>query len=590
MPFSPQVDSNLQVGDQLLRFAAHPTARGMPHGLEGREATVYELAGGHRRWALKVFKPRYRLKQLVESTEQLRPLAAQPGLLVCDRLVLSPHDHRRLVNQQPDLSYAVLMPWIEGPTWWDAIMTRRSFDRLTSLRLAQGLANVLARMEANGQSHCDLSGPNVLLPGLVHEEMHPVQLVDVEQMCVPGFLEPPDVAAGSPGYAHPSGTDGSWGPLKDRFAGAILISEILGWSDPAVREASSRESFFDQAEIQTACPRCMVIRKALNVGWGDRVARCFDQAWGSPDVNGCAPFSEWAAAIYEQAEQEDLTLQPSLLANRAVMALLATADRFERRGERAAAVEVLAQAQRMAVPDSLDWKVVTARTKALQQGPGTQTRSIVNSSSSADADGGLIPWSQVSSGTTSSASAIYIAAFAAVAVVLALATLVLAPTLNSFGAQTTSQVGATLAWALASMGLACLIGIAQAVGFRKRLAPQRRIAFVVISALAGGAGGLVAGWLWSSGIIPDARSGAVLGALAGLIASLGHNSLIGGRGGGAKWVVWSTISAAGIWYLATSITWNLSYTAAIGEGAVGITLLTGLAHILFLQVAREVEF
>jgi len=79
---------------------------GVPCGQEGRAATVYKLAAaGGDPQALKVFKPRYRL----------------PGLAICRRAVLSARRHRELLRRYPDLTYGVLMPWVEGPTWMQVL-------------------------------------------------------------------------------------------------------------------------------------------------------------------------------------------------------------------------------------------------------------------------------------------------------------------------------------------------------------------------------------------------------------------------------------------------------------------------------------
>ena len=175
MPFHPQVGDQLNIDGVIYRIAEHPAAPGIPYGQEGRQAIVYQLVasspdagegqGGGLR-ALKVFRPRYRVPALVTLADRIAAFAELPGLLVCRRTVLSARRHKDLLRQYPDLLYAVLMPWVEGPTWVQVLLEKRELSPEQSLALARALAEILAGMEEHGLAHCDLSGPNVMLPYL----------------------------------------------------------------------------------------------------------------------------------------------------------------------------------------------------------------------------------------------------------------------------------------------------------------------------------------------------------------------------------------------------------------------------------------
>ena len=118
MSFSPAVNQSLLIGDAVYCVAAHPAAPQMPYSQTGRQAVVYQLvdkAGMYK--ALKVFSPHYRLPGLVPLAHQIESYAALPGLQVCERIVLQAREHRGLLQEYPDLTYAVLMPWVEGDTW-----------------------------------------------------------------------------------------------------------------------------------------------------------------------------------------------------------------------------------------------------------------------------------------------------------------------------------------------------------------------------------------------------------------------------------------------------------------------------------------
>ena len=301
----------MNVGDELeidrivWRLAEHPSAPGMPYGQEGRQAIVYELLGAGESRALKVFKPRFRVPGLVALADKLAAFADLPGLTVCRRTVLTPQRHVSLLRPNPELTYAVLMPWIDGPTWMEALLSGQELSPEQSLFLARSLADMLSALEQRSVAHCDLSGPNLLLPALVQstpsDACQAIELVDVEQLHGPGLDRPHILPSGSFGYAHRTALQGLWQPDADRFAGAVLIAEMLGWCDPHVRKAAWGESFFDPSEMQQDGMRYTVLRSALERRWGDGPTRLLDQIWSSDTLADCPTFGEWLLALPEQA-------------------------------------------------------------------------------------------------------------------------------------------------------------------------------------------------------------------------------------------------------------------------------------------------
>lgn len=111
MSFRPHANDTLIIDGVAYRMGGHPAAPGMPYGQEGRQAVVYQLLSPDGRWALKVFKVRFRAPTLVSLSERLQAFAGLPALQVCRRTVLTPHRHTALLQAHPDLTYAVLMPW-----------------------------------------------------------------------------------------------------------------------------------------------------------------------------------------------------------------------------------------------------------------------------------------------------------------------------------------------------------------------------------------------------------------------------------------------------------------------------------------------
>jgi hypothetical protein len=361
--FLPDAKQELHIESVAYWIAEHPAAPGLPYGQEGRQAVVFQLAAqdGDAQ-ALKVFKPRYRLPALVGQAAKIAPLADLPGLQVCRRTVLSARRNRDLLRQHPDLTYAVLMPWVQGPTWMEVMIEKRELTPEQSLELARSLAEILATMEEHGLAHCDLSGPNVLLPSLVASAVpnygSSIQLVDVEQLYSSDLKRPELLPGGSPGYAHKTAPDGLWGSTADRFAGAVLLGEMLGWCDERAREAAWGENYFEPQEMQRESERYQTLVATLQERWGNDVVQLFERAWRSEVLADCATFGEWLVTLPEEVPVVETTQvdvppkgmgagQPSADEG-TITVLLDLGRRLEEQDNVAGALEVYRQAQALA--------------------------------------------------------------------------------------------------------------------------------------------------------------------------------------------------------------------------------------------------
>ena len=306
MPFQPTANSTLEIDSLTYRVAEHPAAPGVAYGQEGRAAIVYQVVDQHgTAWALKVFRPRFRVPALVNLAGKLANFADIPGLSVCRRTVLTSRKHTELLRQYPDLTYAVLMPWVYGPTWMQVVLEQQPFTPEQSLRLAHALLHLLAEMEERGLAHCDLSGPNLILPALAANVSantgSEVALVDVEQMFGPDLSKPEILPGGSAGYAHKTAPAGLWASNADRFAGAVLLAEMLGWCDERVRRSASGESYFAPEEMQRDSTRYQRMVTSLHDYWGVGVANLFEHAWHSETLGDCPTFGEWLVTLPQNA-------------------------------------------------------------------------------------------------------------------------------------------------------------------------------------------------------------------------------------------------------------------------------------------------
>lgn len=287
MPFRPAVSESITINRKTYTFTEHPSAKKMPYGQTGRRATVYQLKDrSGDLHALKVFTKLFRSSNNEYNAARAKKYAALPGLEVCERNVLTAKNHSSLLRKYPDLYYSVLMPWADGQTWQEIILSQQSMTREQCLSIALNLSITLSEMERVGIAHCDLSGGNILVNGLN------ILLVDVEDLYGKGLKPPNKLPAGSAGYAHSTAQEGLWRADADRFAATILFAEMMCWHDPQVRRGAFGEQYFDAVEIGKSCDRYRLMVKTLKKISKD-AAELFSQAWHSKKISHCPSLKEW---------------------------------------------------------------------------------------------------------------------------------------------------------------------------------------------------------------------------------------------------------------------------------------------------------
>jgi len=185
------------------------------------------------------------------------------------------------------------MPWIGGTTWQELLSTGAALIQDESLALAREFCNVLKSLEARGAAHCDLSGPNVM----VQREPLSVALVDLEDLYAPGWTQPEKLPGGSAGYAHKTAPKGLWSAEADRFAGAVLLAEMLGWCDDRIRKAAWGESYFAPEEMQQENARYHLLVEVLHERWGAALTEAFQTAWFSRQLGDAVTFADWGTLL-----------------------------------------------------------------------------------------------------------------------------------------------------------------------------------------------------------------------------------------------------------------------------------------------------
>jgi serine/threonine protein kinase len=224
--FNPRPNETICLKRETYIVQPHPIAIGVAFSAAGRRGTVYAMAksGNRTSYALKVFKAKYRNSSLTEAARRLKRFENLEGMLAASRSTIEPTDS--VTKTYPELLYAMLMPWVEGSTWFDVLSASRDsgpvFDAVTAFALCKQFLLVMSGLEQVGVAHTDISPGNVA----VDPQATDVQLLDLEDLYVPGSPLPNDQNKGSIGYNHPSADQGrsTWCREGDRYAAAILAS------------------------------------------------------------------------------------------------------------------------------------------------------------------------------------------------------------------------------------------------------------------------------------------------------------------------------------------------------------------------------
>lgn len=309
--FKPEQEITLDRDTYTIQ--PHPSAPKLVFAQEGAKGTVYQVVRKRdkRVFALKVFKERFREAGMIRLSDLLAGYAQLPGMEVCSRQVI----HRagfgsNALKKHPEFEYAVLMPWSSGRTWFDVISSRASIAPQVGIEIARRTSAIFAALEATSSAHCDASSGNLL----IDVNTLNINLIDVEDMYSPQFSKPAGVPHGTDGYNHKQARiEGQWCPEGDRFAGAIIIVEMLCWHNEQIRENATEDgTYFAPGEMQE--PNSTKFRLMLNTlgnlgslpsGLNEKLARQFEQIWLSRTLVDCPEMRSWLSLL-EQSPRTPL--------------------------------------------------------------------------------------------------------------------------------------------------------------------------------------------------------------------------------------------------------------------------------------------
>jgi small GTP-binding protein len=299
MMFTPQPFDKITIGTKVYTFSEHPNAPGVAYGQAGRQSIVWQLTDmENNKYALKVYHDLYRSQEIEKRAAILARYSSIPGLRSSSQTVITTKNNQEIIKKYPDFEYSTLMTWIDGNTWYDTMISNRHFSLAKSRKAAASLAKVLASLEQRGLSHCDICSPNVFINFDALEDnlisnSQLIELVDFDQFYGSDLSHPLSVPLGSPGYNHKSQVNGVWAANVDRFAGAVMLLEMLIFHDDRARLVSNTENYFLRREMQINGNQFRLAMQILREQGDILFADLFQRTWFSTKLDECPTLSEW---------------------------------------------------------------------------------------------------------------------------------------------------------------------------------------------------------------------------------------------------------------------------------------------------------
>ena len=310
--FEPKPDQQIYIGSEKFRFEAARDVKAFKTvfmDASGRRSMVYRLANSRKnKYALKVFREKFRSPDLHSTAQRLIPLRKLPGFRVAERTVLLPQEP--VVQMYPELAYSMLMPWIGGTTW-RAILMRAGEGEIylqpaAAVHLALHFLTVMRGLEHLPATHTDVAGGNVTIDVATLK----IELLDLEDMFFPSGVDRGN--RGATGYTHWSRPSLAC-PAGDRYATAVLAAEILAMAEPSLAIRAEEEGYFKGNQAVAPGPeRFKHAEKHLTV-LAPEFMDLFRQAWFSKSLADCPRIEALYDKMLMSAQRNSLGADPLLL-------------------------------------------------------------------------------------------------------------------------------------------------------------------------------------------------------------------------------------------------------------------------------------
>lgn len=310
--FRPDLNTILTVGPHRYSFPPHHHFPREVHRIPREETTTYQLKRleDNSLWALKVMNEGNLDRHRMRAISSLASYDNLVGLTVTVRIYLMKYLYPTVIACYPTLENAILMPWIAGTSWtgfMDNPQASATYHRRQAIQLALATSKVLWGLEEYHLAHTDIAGENLILPhfnGIENVNYTRVELIDIEGMYIPGIPPPQRPSRGWQGYQHRNlDKRGNYRPEGDRFAGAMLLTEMLTWWNSLVRATTPYEydALFQNHHGEPVEHRKRRLKAVRNTLWkiSPRLCSLFDQAWLSSDLAECPDFGTWMMYLLE---------------------------------------------------------------------------------------------------------------------------------------------------------------------------------------------------------------------------------------------------------------------------------------------------
>lgn len=209
-------DPELRQGTPLL------DGLGLPRPVTGGFASVYQIASGGRRFAVRCFnRPAPDVAQRYHLIDQHLRAANLPATVLFEYLA-------RGIQVRGEWYPVLKMEWIDGDPLH--LYLARHLDRPWAIRLlAHQFAHLCADLARHGIAHGDLQHGNILVVDGA------LRLIDYDGMYVPALAGLPSQELGHRNYQHPRRDARDFGPHLDHFAAWVIYSSLIALSlEPAL--------------------------------------------------------------------------------------------------------------------------------------------------------------------------------------------------------------------------------------------------------------------------------------------------------------------------------------------------------------------
>jgi len=210
-----QNPSNCFSDAQLMAGTPALNALGLPSPVTGGFCSVYQVASGKTRWAVRCF-----LHNIRDGRERYKEISKYLRGRKLKETVGFEYLQEG-IRVRGDWHPVLKMEWVDGlqlNTWVD----RHAQDPKALRQLDERWAVLMDALEAQHIGHCDLQHGNVLVDG--HDQL---KLIDYDGMYVPALRGKGSHEKGHPAYQHPQRDGKDFDDTIDRFAALVISTSLI---------------------------------------------------------------------------------------------------------------------------------------------------------------------------------------------------------------------------------------------------------------------------------------------------------------------------------------------------------------------------